>query len=63
MSKLVIAIMILLIFKYNNIDLLYEIKYWNNPVSKATLARLVNQIEKQGIHTKILLTEIFVLLS
>ena len=35
--------------KYNNIDLLYEIKYWNNPVSKATLARLVNQIEKQGI--------------
>lgn len=35
--------------KYNNIDLLYEIKYWNNPVSKATLARLVNQIEKRGI--------------
>ena len=23
--------------KYNNIDLLYEIKYWNNPVSKATI--------------------------
>lgn len=35
--------------KYNNIDLLYEIKYWNNPVSKATLVRLVNQIEKRGI--------------
>lgn len=35
--------------KYNNIDLLYEIKYWNNPVSKATLARLVNQIENRGI--------------
>ena len=35
--------------KYNNIDLLYEIKYWNNPVSKSTLVRLVNQIEKRGI--------------
>lgn len=28
--------------KYNNIDLLYEIKYWNNPVPKATLVKLVN---------------------
>ena len=35
--------------KYNNIDLLYEIKYWNNPISKATLVRLINQIEKRGI--------------
>ena len=50
MSKLVIAIMILLhLQNIITIDLLYEIKYWNNPVSKATLARLVNQIEKRGI--------------
>lgn len=35
--------------KYNNIDLLYEIKYWNNPVPKATLVKLVNQIEKRGV--------------
>ena len=35
--------------KYNNIDLLYEIKFWNNPVAKATLVRLINQIEQRGI--------------
>ena len=35
--------------KYDNIDLLYEIKYWNNPISKSTLIRLVTQIEKRGI--------------
>ena len=33
--------------KYDNIDLLYKIKYWNNLVSKATLARLVNRAEKK----------------
>ena len=35
--------------KYNNIDLLYEIKYWNNPVSKAILDRSINQIKNRGI--------------
>lgn len=35
--------------KYNNIDLLYEIKYWNNLISKATLARLVDHVEQLGI--------------
>ena len=35
--------------KYDNIDLLYEIKYWRNPVSEATLVHLINQSQKQGI--------------
>lgn len=35
--------------KYDNMDLLYEIKYWNNPVPRSTLMRLVNQVEKNGI--------------
>lgn len=35
--------------KYNNIDLLYEIKYWSNPISKANLARLISQVEQRGI--------------
>lgn len=35
--------------KYDNVDLLYEIKYWNNPVSKFTLTRLIDQIENRGI--------------
>lgn len=35
--------------KYNNVDLLYEIKYWNNPVSKSALIRLISQVEKRGV--------------
>ena len=35
--------------KHDNIDLLYEIKYWSTPInSKALLVRLINQIEKRG---------------
>lgn len=35
--------------KYNNIDLLYEIKYWNNPVTKSTLVRFISKIEQHGV--------------
>lgn len=35
--------------KYDNIDLLYEIKYWNNTVSKSFLARLIEQVERRGV--------------
>ena len=35
--------------KYNNIDLLYEIKCWNNPVTKSTLVRFISKIEQRGV--------------
>ena len=38
--------------KYGNIDLLYEIKYWNNTVSKSFLARLIEQVESLGVSYK-----------
>ena len=35
--------------KYNNIDLLYEIKCWNNPVTKSTLVQSISKIEQRGV--------------
>lgn len=35
--------------KYDKPDLLYEIKYWRNPVSRSAIIRLLGNVEKRGI--------------
>lgn len=35
--------------KYDNIDLLYEIKYWRKPVPKSAIIKLLENVEKRGV--------------